>query len=103
MRREDPFFAAQRRDWIHGAVLGAEAFLLRYDDDRLVVVNLGGDLDLESLAEPLLAPPAARPWRLIFSTEDARYGGCGTPPARACGLLTVPAHCAVVLAPEETP
>ena len=103
MRREDPFFAAQRRDWIHGAVLGAEAFLLRYDDDRLVVVNLGGDLDLESLAEPLLAPPAARTWRLIFSTEDARYGGCGTPPARACGLLTVPAHCAVVLAPEETP
>ena len=101
LRREDPVFSAQRNDWLHGSVLGPEAFLLRYavgtGDDRLVVVNLGGDLDLGASAEPLVAPPG-RPWRVVLSTEDPRYGGCGTPPFGECGQLTVPAHSAVVLA-----
>jgi maltooligosyltrehalose trehalohydrolase len=102
LRREDPIFSAQRSDWLHGAVLGAEAFLLRYalgtGDDRLVVVNLGGDLELVAAPEPLVAPPRGRSWRLVFSTEDPRYGGSGTPPFGKCGQLTVPAHCALVLA-----
>jgi maltooligosyltrehalose trehalohydrolase len=102
LRREDPTFSAQRTDWLHGAVIGPEAFLLRYATgtgaDRLVVVNLGGDIDLFSLAEPLVAPPRGRAWRLVFSTEDPRYGGSGTPPFRECGQLTAPACSAVVLA-----
>jgi maltooligosyltrehalose trehalohydrolase len=98
-------FSAQRSDWLYGAVLAAEAFLLRYavgtGRDRLVVVNLGGDLDLSAIPEPLLVPPRRARWRLIFSTEDARYGGSGTPPFEPCGLLTVPAHCTLVLSPED--
>ena len=48
LRREDPVFASQRSDRLHGAVLAAEAFVLRYfgeaGDDRLLLVNLGRDL-----------------------------------------------------------
>src|SRR5690606_24906397 len=43
VRREDPVFSRQDATRMHGAVLGPEAFLLRFfgedGDDRLVVVN----------------------------------------------------------------
>ena len=105
-RREDPIFAAQRSDWLHGAVIGPEAFLLRYatgtGDDRLVLVNLGRSLDLGELAEPLLAPPSGKRWRAILSTEDPRYGGAGTPPVEECGQRCLLGASALVLAPEES-
>ncbi|CAN5850718.1 malto-oligosyltrehalose trehalohydrolase [soil metagenome] len=104
LRREDPIFAAQRSDWLHGAVLGPEALLLRYvtpGDDRLVLVNLGRDLDLGALAEPLLAPPGGHEWRVLFSSEDPRYGGSGTPPAGACGQRALVGASALVLAAQE--
>ena len=47
----DPVFRAQRQGGMDGAVLGPEAFLLRFfdasGDDRLLVVNLGRDLHLD--------------------------------------------------------
>ncbi|MGE5456802.1 MAG: malto-oligosyltrehalose trehalohydrolase, partial [Methanococcaceae archaeon] len=46
--------------------------------DRLLLVNFGIDLSLSPAPEPLLAPPEGMQWKLIFSTEDVRYGGCGT-------------------------
>ena len=89
-------------DEIDGAVLGSEAFCVRYfgdGEDRLLVVNLGAQLHLEHLAEPLLAPLAPEPWRLVWSSESAAYGGHGTPPVeRADGCFDIPAHAAVVLA-----
>ena len=107
LRREDPVFSAQRADWLHGAVLGAEAFALRFaagtGDDRLLLVALGADLDTTGIAEPLLAPPEGRVWSITFSSEDPRYGGSGTPPLRPHGRLTVPAHAALVLAPAAAP
>jgi maltooligosyltrehalose trehalohydrolase len=73
LRKTDAVFRAQRADRIFGAVLGEEAFLLRYfgeaGDDRLVLVNLGRDLDLEHAPEPLLAPPRGRRWALLVSSE----------------------------------
>jgi len=54
---------------IDGAVIGDEAFLLRFDDDRLLLVNLGADLTLEVAAEPLLAPPKNCRWQLLWSSE----------------------------------
>ena len=106
LRRVDPVFAAQRSDWLHGAVLSSEAFVLRHalgtGDDRLVIVNLGPDLDLTAVAEPLLAEPAGRRWSLVLSTEDPRYGGHGTPPIGEHGRLVIPAHAAVVLAPSTS-
>lgn len=100
LRREDPVFSAQRSDQIHGAVLAAEAFLLRYlgdaGNDRLLLVNLGRDLSLSPATEPLLAPPPGLDWSLLWSSEHPRYGGTGT------GQLDVrawrlPGHAAFVL------
>jgi maltooligosyltrehalose trehalohydrolase len=83
LRREDTAFARQDRGAIEGAVIGSEAFVLRwYDsdgDDRLMLVNLGRDFDWHPVAEPLVAPPLERQWSLIWSSENPRYGGMGTP------------------------
>jgi maltooligosyltrehalose trehalohydrolase len=87
-----------------GAVLGAEAFVLRFfgthGDDRLLVVNLGRALHLNPAPEPLLAPPEGMDWAILWSTEDPRYGGCGTAPLEDEGDWQLPGHAAVVLCPE---
>jgi maltooligosyltrehalose trehalohydrolase len=68
---------------VDGAVLRPNAFVLRFftpdADDRLLLVNLGCDLELTPAPEPLLAPPAGRSWQLAFSSEELAYGGSGTP------------------------
>lgn len=82
LRRDDPVIRAPRRGEFDGAVLGVEAFVLRYfgriEGDRLLIVNLGRDLHLDPVAEPLLAPPENRRWRIRWSSEDPKYGGLGT-------------------------
>ena len=82
LRREDPTLRAQRP--VDGAVLGPEAFVLRFageeEDDRLLLVNLGRDMRLVPAPEPLLAPPAGTRWAVRWSSEDPAYGGYGTPP-----------------------
>ena len=103
LRREDPVFAAQRAERIRGAVVGPEAFVLRYfgeaADDRLLLINLGRDLDYCPATEPLIAPPPGSDWRVVWSSENPRYGGKGV------GLFDTkhwrfPSHAAVVLAPQ---
>jgi maltooligosyltrehalose trehalohydrolase len=103
LRREDRVFSAQRADRIEGAVVAAEALLLRYTgdggDDRLVLVNLGRELQWSPAAEPLAVPPEGRKWRLLWSSDDPRYGGLGTPPLWEQQWF-VPGHAAVVLTAE---
>ncbi len=103
LRREDPVFAAQRADRIEAAVLAAEAFLLRYfgeaGDDRLLLVNLGRDLEWRPMAQPLAAPPSGAEWRLLWSSEDPRYGGLGTRPLDMQNWY-LPGHAAFVLSPQ---
>ena len=84
---QDPVLAAQgRRAGVHidGAVLGYECLLVRYfaddGDDRLLIVNLGRELQLRPAPEPLLAPPEGGRWQLRFSSNDRRYGGPGACP-----------------------
>ncbi|MCC2641394.1 MAG: 1,4-alpha-glucan branching protein [Nitrospira sp.] len=81
VRREDPVIARQARELVDGAVIGPAAFLLRYagqdGDDRLLLVNLGADVNLRPAPEPLLAPPVSRSWSLAWSSDDSRYGGPG--------------------------
>ena len=83
LRREDPCFSAQRHRGVDGAVLAESAFALRYFDpegaDRLLVVNLGRAVHFDPAPEPLLAPPAGARWSTLWSSEDQRYGGTGTP------------------------
>ena len=105
LRRGDPTFAAQDGGRLQGAVLGAEALLLRFfgaqpAGDRLLLINLGRDLALASPAEPLLAPPVRdQHWQLVWSSEDPAFGGCGTPPVEREGRWFLPGHVAIVMRP----
>jgi maltooligosyltrehalose trehalohydrolase len=103
LRREDPVFSAQRADRLFGAVLGPEAFLLRFfgdaGDDRLLIVNLGRDLEYAPATEPLIVPPPDHTWRIAWSSEDPRFGGSGS------GVFDprhwyLPGHAALVMMPE---
>jgi maltooligosyltrehalose trehalohydrolase len=84
LRREDPVFQARRRDALDGAVLGPDALVLRVfgtaGDDRLLVANLGRDLALQPVPEPLLAPPEGMVWEMLWSSEDPRYDSGVTAP-----------------------
>jgi maltooligosyltrehalose trehalohydrolase len=83
IRRTDAVLAALHGVRIDGAVLDTDAFALRYFGgelgDRLLVINLGRDLDLAPAPEPLIAPPASRRWTTLWSSGSARYGGPGAP------------------------
>ena len=107
LRRTDSVFRAQDATRVHGAVLGGEAFVLRYlgqgGDDRLVLVNLGRDLPLHRSPEPLLAPPRGKEWRVVLSTEDPEFGGSGLPPLDAYEHLRLHGHSTTVLGPEDKP
>ncbi|UEM06843.1 malto-oligosyltrehalose trehalohydrolase (plasmid) [Skermanella rosea] len=106
LRREDAVFRTQRKGGMDGAVLGREAFCLRFfgegGDDRLMLVNLGRDLTLTVLPEPLLAPPLGREWRLLWSSEDPAYGGNGTPEVETAERWHVAGGSAAVLAADQS-
>src|SRR5690606_32604045 len=91
---------------VDGAVLGPEAFALRFfaadRQDRLLLVNLGVDLPLEIAPEPLLAPPAGYAWGVQWSSEDPRYGGGGTAPVIEDGAWRLPGPAAVALRPVDS-
>ena len=103
LRRTDPAFHMQRKRGVDGAVLSAEAFVLRYfgvdGQDRLLLVNLGRDLHLNPAPEPLLAPTEGCRWVTLWSSEDPKYGGTGTPPLDTDDNWRIPGESAVVLWP----
>jgi maltooligosyltrehalose trehalohydrolase len=105
LRASEPAFAAQRADSLHGAVLSDEAFVLRHalggDEDRVILVNLGGDLHLDPAPEPLLAPPADCTWEVLWSSESVHYGGQGIGPIYGEASWYIPAHAAIVLHPRS--
>jgi len=84
---------------IDGAVLSEAAFVIRFDDDRLLIVNLGADLAPEVASEPLLAPPQSSRWKLIWSSEASEYGGRGAEPVEfeADPSWRIPGQAAVLL------
>ena len=104
LRREDEAFQSQRAGALDGAVLSPATFALRFftkdhADDRLLIINLGPDLNRDSFAEPLLAPPAGRAWDIRWCSEHAKYGGSGTPPLWNNGCWRISGETAFVLAP----
>jgi maltooligosyltrehalose trehalohydrolase len=105
LRKEDLVFSKPRAGGVDGAVLGQEAFVLRFfgqdAGDRLLIVNLGPDLDLNPAAEPLLAPPEGLGWKIMWSSESPRYGGCGTAPLKEVGCWNLPGHCAIAIEPAD--
>jgi maltooligosyltrehalose trehalohydrolase len=84
-----------------GAVLGPEAFCIRWPE-RLLIVNLGRCIRDNVLPEPLLAPPLHQGWRTVWSSEDPRYGGLGTPDPFTTVRMAIPAHAALLCAPDPS-
>ena len=87
-------------------MLGPEAFCLRFfgdapegGDDRLLLVNLGLDLELGVMPEPLLAPPEGSDWTLQWSSEHPAYGGTGARAPSPDRPWVVPGHAALLLRP----
>lgn len=104
LRRGDPTISNPARADYDGAVLGPDAFVLRYfsDDgnDRLLVVNLGCDLNLDIVPEPLLALPRNALWQVIWSSEDVCYGGMGTVPPVSNAGWRLPGQATLLLAAQ---
>lgn len=106
LRREDITFSRQEGGQIDGAILADEALVIRFFgktrmEDRLLLVNLGRDLQLMPCPEPLLAPPSGCMWKQILSTEEPRFGGCGAPSAYDEGKWYITAHSAIALKAME--
>lgn len=104
LRREDPVISRQGEDGIDGAVLSPGCLIVRffsadYQADRLLVVNLGTDLELNPAPEPLVAPPQKTRWRKLWSSDDPQYGGCGTATLDSEENWRIPGQAAVVLYP----
>jgi maltooligosyltrehalose trehalohydrolase len=101
LRREDSCLSLCSRP--EGAVIGERAFVLRSfghgGDDRLLLVNLGQDLVLDEMPEPLLAPPAGGDWQAFWSSEHPDYGGIGAPPLGPDAAWRLAAESAVLLRP----
>jgi maltooligosyltrehalose trehalohydrolase len=106
LRRSDDAFRAQAIGAVDGAVLAADAFVLRFDatraeDERLLIVNFGPDLVRPSLPEPLLAPAGGYTWALRWSSEHPDYAGMGTPAVLTNDGWRITGHSAIVLRPER--
>ncbi|MGE5499397.1 MAG: DUF3459 domain-containing protein, partial [Syntrophothermus sp.] len=105
LRRSDPVLSRHTYGTTDGAVLSREAFVLRFfaEDglDRLLIVNLGKDLHLDSTPEPLMAPPAGMSWKAVWASENPRYGGCGSPANNMNGKLYLQGESTVLYIPEQ--
>ena len=105
MRRSDPAFRQDAERRVDGAVIASAAFCLRFeagdDGTRLLIVNLGPDLDVTPVPEPLLAPPTGCRWVLQWSSEAARYGADGQAPLDLQGPWHMPGDAAIVLRSER--
>ena len=106
LRREDPVFSVQTPGAVDGAVLADACLLLRFFGqagiDRLLLVNFGADLHLDPAPEPLIAPPEGMRWQILWSSEDPRYGGTGTPGLDSEDNWRIPGHAAAALRPTPT-
>ena len=103
LRREDPVFSKGHTCHIEGAVLGTSGFLLRYflgdHQQRLLLINLGRELHLAPVPEPMLAPPLGYDWEILWTSEKLEFGGSGTPKLDAEKFWRLQGNAAVVLAP----
>ena len=104
LRRHDPVISRQGDDEIDGAVFSSSCLIVRffspgYRNDRLLVFNLGTDLELNPAPEPLLAPPQDAEWSKLWSSEDPQYGGCGTAVLDTEENWRIPGQAAVLLHP----
>lgn len=106
IRRNDSVFSVPRLGGVDGSILNQDAFALRYfgdheEDTRLLIINFGVDLPLTPNPEPLFAAPKNTQWEILWSSEDPRYGGGGTPPLSTDQNWRILGHAAMVLIPKR--
>lgn len=105
LRQTDPVFSKGYQCSIEGAVLGQFSFLLRYflgDQQRLILMNLGIEMHLAPIPEPMLAPPQGHRWDQLWTSEKVEYGGSGTPARLDTDrFFRVQGNAAVVLHPVQ--
>jgi maltooligosyltrehalose trehalohydrolase len=77
---------------VEGAVLGEECFVLRFRN-RLLIINLGHELRLDVIPEPLLAPPLGATWEIEWASEEIA-------PLEREDCWIIPAEAAVVMRPN---
>jgi maltooligosyltrehalose trehalohydrolase len=105
LRKEDPILCEQGADGIDGAVFSPQCLIVRFfspgfQQDRLLLVNLGVELALDPAPEPLLAAPASMEWVKMWSSDDPQYGGCGTPLLDTAHNWKIPGQAAILLHPH---
>lgn len=104
LRRQDGTLG-QGAPIVDGIPLGDRTLLLRFfgrnaGADRLMVVNLASDLDIASLSDPLVAPPADSRWSPLWCSEDIRYGGHGVAAMGDPPVLTATGHATTIYKAE---
>lgn len=103
LRKRDAVINTLEPGATDGAVLGPETFMLRFETPagaRLLVVNGGPRRVFDPCPEPLLAPPARRRWRLLWSSDEKKYGGPGAVDAlQRGGRWVFPKECALFYEP----
>ena len=108
MRCDDPAFSQSTERRIDGAVIGDAALLIRYitpdpAGHRLLLLNLGRDLHIGVVAEPLLAPPKGNRWTLAWSSENPAYDGAGQRPTDPEKFWILPSDTALVFSTGKNP
>lgn len=105
MRRSDKSSSQASDRRVDGAVLGDAALVIRYltphaDGHRLLFLNLGRDLPMAVIAEPLLAPPEGCRWTVTWSSEHPDYDGAGRRPLDPEQFWILPGDCALLFSAE---
>lgn len=105
LRRDDEVFNGNSFSHIDGALISTDVFLLRFfshmpDDDRLLIINFGRDIELSPIPEPLLAPHAGKEWVMAWSSEAPQYGGHGSAAPFTHAGWVLPALSATLLTPQ---
>ena len=63
---------------------------------RLLVVNLGADLQFQ-MNDPLLAPVPGSKWEMLWNSEQPHYGGGGAVPFGDAGSWLIRGVSSVIL------
>lgn len=105
LRRSEKIYKKQYRSGVDGSVVRQDCFVIRLFglcalDDRLIVVNLGSDIQLAPMPEPLLASPPGYEWKMIWYSENPLYGGQGAAPFISKGAWNITGNCTYFLAPR---
>lgn len=107
IRRDDPSLG-QHAGRLSGSTLGDRTLLLRFGgdtpaNDRLLAVNLDPDLNLATVPDSIVAPPAGHQWFPRWCSEEACYGGSGVAATRPPACVIATGHAATIFEPRHQP